>query len=670
MERATILRDRFRRGIAIGLVLVPCLTQSAWADFVSPYGGETAPNFAEISVLKDRVRLELEIDPTDYPLFVSPDDGKGRSLSERTGRTMLVSADGLSLQPEILSVDLRPRKPRITAATTVVPPRPRSADVIHAELEFPFAGRPKTFTFIPPLDGDGMPTASIGVLVEHMGVPVTDYRYLARPETLAPNWEDAWFSKFENPNLTRHHKSPLMSFLSMQPREVRHEIIVRLRDLEDWVDLGLDGAASFGAAQMAEVAPRAEAFFAARNPVVVDGERVAPSDIRISRIAVGVEGLRLLDDAQDADRSTALLGVVIFYPRPALAREVEMTWELFLDGIDAVPVTLSDLAGDEAAQVRANDPEVRWTNHLTAWEEPQARPVTVSTANVVNLPLAASALGLGAAIAAWIAVRAHGSRRHFAMAGATVALVAAAISTPAATPITLPGQPAPDADAAWKVMSGLLEDVGTAMLETRPEGFAQALRTFVPPDRAGEVGAELRRGLSVALPSGALARTDEITSLEVERVSGRSIIGRVLGLEIGSVSPTIAAGCGGLAKGVRGQAAKRRVRPDEVVVEPPAFDDGAGLGEGGEDLLIETFVTEPAVDAIDEAVLLRLARRDVLPGCAGSVGPFEDGSAGHAGAVVADDGGKPAEASDERVEGARGAGRRSRCRSPRSAPRE
>lgn len=48
-----------------------------------------------------------------------------------------------------------------------------------------------------------------------------------------------------------------------------------------------------------------------------------------------------------------------------------------------------------------------------------------------------------------------------------------------------------------------------------------------------------------------------------------------------------AAGRGVLADRVRGQATVGRVGSDEVVVEPPALDDGAGLGEAGEDLLVE-----------------------------------------------------------------------------------
>ena len=113
------------------------------------------------------------------------------------------------------------------------------------------------------------------------------------------------------------------------------------------------------------------------------------------------------------------------------------------------------------------------------------------------------------------------------------------------------------------------------------------------------------------------------------------------------------AGRGVLANRIRCQAAVRRVGPDEIVVEPPAFDDGAGLGETGEDLLVQALVAQPAVEALDEAVLLRFARGDLAPSEAGAIGPFEDGAAGHLGAVVAGDDRGLAAAGDERVERAR-----------------
>ena len=53
------------------------------------------------------------------------------------------------------------------------------------------------------------------------------------------------------------------------------------------------------------------------------------------------------------------------------------------------------------------------------------------------------------------------------------------------------------------------------------------------------------------------------------------------------------------------------MRPVFVIVDPPLFDDTACSSHAAEQVLVETFVAEAAVQALDEAVLGGLAGRDV-----------------------------------------------------------
>src|SRR5215831_10742039 len=47
---------------------------------------------------------------------------------------------------------------------------------------------------------------------------------------------------------------------------------------------------------------------------------------------------------------------------------------------------------------------------------------------------------------------------------------------------------------------------------------------------------------------------------------------------------------------------ERCVRPDRVVVAPPALDDDLGLAESVEDFAVEQFVAQASVEALDVAV--------------------------------------------------------------------
>jgi hypothetical protein len=49
-----------------------------------------------------------------------------------------------------------------------------------------------------------------------------------------------------------------------------------------------------------------------------------------------------------------------------------------------------------------------------------------------------------------------------------------------------------------------------------------------------------------------------------------------------------------------------------VIVEAPCLDDFPSLAEGCEDMLVEALIAKFTVEALDERVLCRLARRDVV----------------------------------------------------------
>lgn len=75
-----------------------------------------------------------------------------------------------------------------------------------------------------------------------------------------------------------------------------------------------------------------------------------------------------------------------------------------------------------------------------------------------------------------------------------------------------------------------------------------------------------------------------------------------------------------------------------VVVDPPFFDDAPSFGVVAEQMLIKALVAEAAIEAFDETVLLRLARRDIVPGDAAIFLPAQDRMRRQLSAVVADDG--------------------------------
>ena len=78
------------------------------------------------------------------------------------------------------------------------------------------------------------------------------------------------------------------------------------------------------------------------------------------------------------------------------------------------------------------------------------------------------------------------------------------------------------------------------------------------------------------------------------------------------------------------------MRPDRVVIIAPKRQLPAGVVQSIEDLLVQEFVAQAAIEALDESILLGLARVDVMPGHPVLVGPLQNGPTGKLGAVVTD----------------------------------
>ena len=79
------------------------------------------------------------------------------------------------------------------------------------------------------------------------------------------------------------------------------------------------------------------------------------------------------------------------------------------------------------------------------------------------------------------------------------------------------------------------------------------------------------------------------------------------------------------------------MRPDGIVVPPPALDDDLRLAQRVEDLAIEKLVAQACIEALDEAVLPRAAGRDVGGAGADGSDPVLYGLGDELGPVVGTD---------------------------------
>jgi len=518
-------------------LLAALVSRPVQADWINLTGAETAPNIAEIYVLDDRVHVKLEVYignldkfadlvPEDWlhDASVRPDVEERLERFSREG-LQFITETGQRLQAQAVTIEPRLRVDRqspfagminpITRAR--VPDAPADKRVLYVELDYPFDGKPASLEFIPPLDEDAdIASATIGFIAYHKSVPVIDFRYLGAPAQLTLDWSDPWYSKFKNVNLKRHHASALMTFLYVEPYEVRHEILTRVRDLEEWMDLGLRGDEFIELDELEVLKRRIGEFMLERNKVLIDGEAVEPILDRTNYVTVGITGIRIVEAPERLEISTAIVGVILTYINDGIPQEVTVNWELFTDQVQRVPAISTDPAGPLPTYVTPDDNVHTWTNYLKNYTLPTVEAVSVA-GSVGELEIPVVSAGGGVLLVLLLVVIAGRSRNGTSIrtpmivAGVLVAVSAAAwpfarvsFDRPAALAGTL------ESEQSVALVETLLKNVYRAFDFREEDDVYDKLALTVSGDLLADIYLQSRRSLAVQQAGGAQAKVQEL----------------------------------------------------------------------------------------------------------------------------------------------------------------
>jgi hypothetical protein len=359
-----------KRLICLLLILLPL---QAAADAIVRSTAMFADTIAEYYVEQDHVRLELEIGEADIASFrnLLPDQiyqqlGYGdEPLQDRLrlfiNQDMAVFNKGEALPGFVRDMGpaTRPRRDEITGEELPTPDE-EAVLVIGATLIFPFEGKPEELTLVAP-SKTGL--ANIGFVLYHLGVAVNDFRYLSSGYEVQLDWEDAWYSTFPQRALKRQYDAPMTGFIYVEPFEVRKEIIVRPYDIQQWLDLGLEGQDTIYVDQQDEIKRKVVEFLEPHFKVKIDGVPVEGTLDRVNFLRRTLTSSTVIDK-QDIELLPATLGLIYVFPTTGLPQSVEMEWDIFSEKMQRVPSASVDQAGPLPVILEPDFNILRWDNYL------------------------------------------------------------------------------------------------------------------------------------------------------------------------------------------------------------------------------------------------------------------------------------------------------------------
>lgn len=426
---------------------------------------------------------------------------------------LAILLDGLPLPGYVEEIGPSKRVLRDPINGTPLPVQDEAPDVIRAVLVYPFpeGELPDQLGFTSPAVTD------IGFVVYHKGVAVNDFRYLASGYLLDLDWEDPWYSSFNTFQLKRQYSAPMSGFIYVENFEVRKEIIARPKDLQRWVDLGLAGRTDIPVDMQPAIKAKVAEFLAAHHPVTIDGEPVTGILESVNFLERTLTSSRVIDPPEPLALDAAIMGAIFVYPRDGLPQKVVMTWDLWDDRIQRIPVSAVDQAGPLPSYLEPDWPELEWTNFLTNPEVPTLRVVEVPVAAwrlwLQRLLPALVILSLVSVLLLWRARRGGGSPALPAVA--TVLFLAASVAA-----ARYGADNRPDPARAEAIVGDLLHNVYRAF-DYREEGdIYDMLARSVTGELLTDIFLETKRSLVLANQGGAEAKVKDVALARVELLPG------------------------------------------------------------------------------------------------------------------------------------------------------
>lgn len=152
-----------------------------------------------------------------------------------------------------------------------------------------------------------------------------------KPPTPPRNWRDLKQRRDERlkQQLGIASYSGLYSFIYITPNEVRHEILIPLLTLDQWVPVKRSDPAFLEVAEQEIAAETIAEFFDSGNPVSINSSDVSPKVSRVNFFGLDIRDFAMNAAPHRVSVAQARVGVMLNYPTKNFPKKTRIQWETY-----------------------------------------------------------------------------------------------------------------------------------------------------------------------------------------------------------------------------------------------------------------------------------------------------------------------------------------------------
>jgi hypothetical protein len=312
--------------------------------------------------------------------------------------------------------------------------------------------------------------------------------------------------------------TPYMLFLSIEPYEVRQEILMTAEDVlrefkpgykEDLIPVPVQE----------ELKSQVSQNVINNTEIRINGKGIQPGDMNVNFVHLSRGGVSIRENPIEESVQDGVMGITIIYDIETLPDSVDVKWAIFTDSVQMVEASVVDAHGAFTKILSLEDTDIQWKNRLAGYQVPVIEAIMVKP---YPLPLLSLVFITGIIIAVLVMmVRRKPIRYIQVIAGILVIafIMYPFIRTSASVPLISNWVPSKERTGA--LLNDLLTNVYRAFDRRDENAVYDRLSLSVTGDQLTDIYLQNRQVMALENRGGARAKVDEVNILEVFEV-GRS----------------------------------------------------------------------------------------------------------------------------------------------------
>ncbi len=305
--------------------------------------------------------------------------------------------------------------------------------------------------------------------------------------------------------------TPIMSYLSVEPFEVRHEILVNAGTAMELIRIEDTWMGSIPEAEQELVKERMLELFEKNNTILIDSREGFPVLTAIDFVTLGPTGVFIRPEPVRESLDDGIIGITLIYETETLPKDISINWELFTEGMKRIEATTVDPFGGATYIITPENNVLDWEQSMSGYTVPKVEEIAIEKP---KLPVVSFILFIIAIVLFIISGKKYRTT--------SIILIGLALAIYPfirfSMNIAFINQWKPSVERSTKIIDGLLTNVYRSFDYRNEEAVYDRLAISVMGDQLVQTYIEQRKGLEIENRGGASAKVDDVDVITIHNV--------------------------------------------------------------------------------------------------------------------------------------------------------